>query len=86
VLPKAGDTNEAWVGLICEFLEDEDKGKVANFIRFSTENEIRNKERKEQTFCKYFNPLHLIIRGLISEYRAIYNPIVGCQTASFNQR
>lgn len=47
VLLKAEGSNEAWVAIICEFLEDEEDGeKTANFMWFSTEREVRNKERK----------------------------------------
>ncbi len=47
VLLKAEGTNEAWIGLICEFQEVEgDDGKVATFMWFSTEKEIRNKQKK----------------------------------------
>lgn len=48
VLLKAEGTNEAWVGLICEFQEENEEGdpKAANFMWFSTENEIRNKQKK----------------------------------------
>ncbi|KAI9819957.1 MAG: Origin recognition complex, subunit 1 [Pycnora praestabilis] len=48
VLLKAEGTNEAWVGLICDFQdgEEEDDDKVANFMWFSTEKEIRNKQKK----------------------------------------
>ena len=48
VLLKAEGTNEAWVGLICEFREEEEEGdgKAANFMWFSTEKEIRNKQKK----------------------------------------
>lgn len=47
VLLKAEGTSQAWVGLICEFYDDEEEGeKVANFMWFSTEKEIRNKEKK----------------------------------------
>ena len=46
VLLKAESTNEAWVGLICEFLEEGEDGKVANFMWFSSEKEIRNKGKK----------------------------------------
>lgn len=47
VLLKAEGTNEAWVGLICEFLEEDEEGqKAANFMWFSTEKEIRNKQKK----------------------------------------
>lgn len=48
VLLKAEGTNEAWVGLICEFQEEEEEGdgKAATFMWFSTEKEIRNKQKK----------------------------------------
>lgn len=54
VLLKAEGNNEAWVGLICEFMEDEDEGKAANFMWFSTETEIRNKEKKRTDFMQVF--------------------------------
>lgn len=47
VLLKAEGSNEAWVGIICEFMEDDGQGdKAANFMWFSTEKEIRNKDKK----------------------------------------
>ncbi|KAI9782535.1 MAG: Origin recognition complex, subunit 1 [Candelina submexicana] len=48
VLLKAEGTNEAWVGLICDFPEEEEEedGKVANFMWFSSEKEIRNKQKR----------------------------------------
>ncbi|GJC87320.1 hypothetical protein ColLi_10158 [Colletotrichum liriopes] len=46
VLLKAEGSKEAWVAIICEFLEEEDGEKAASFMWFSTEKEIRNKERK----------------------------------------
>jgi len=53
VLLKAEGTNEAWVGLICEFREEEgDNGKVANFMWFSSEKEIRNREKKRTDFLQ----------------------------------
>ncbi|KAI4153420.1 MAG: hypothetical protein LQ341_000548 [Variospora aurantia] len=46
-LLKAEGTNEAWVGIICAFEEDDEDGeKGANFMWFSTEKEIRNKQKK----------------------------------------
>ncbi|KAI4161144.1 MAG: hypothetical protein L6R39_000104 [Caloplaca ligustica] len=46
-LLKAEGTNEAWVGIICAFEEDQEGGeKAANFMWFSTEKEIRNKQKK----------------------------------------
>lgn len=53
VLLKAEGTNEAWVGLICEFFEEEgDEGKMANFMWFSSEREIRNKAKKRTDFMQ----------------------------------
>lgn len=42
-----GANSEAWIGIICNFEEDEeDEQKCANFMWFSTEKEIRNKQKK----------------------------------------
>ncbi len=50
VLLKA-EGNQAWVGLICEFCEDEEEGeKMAKFMWFSSEREIRNKSTKRTDF------------------------------------
>ncbi len=47
VLLKAEGTNEAWIGLICNFEDDEEEEEmVANFMWFSTEREIRNRQKK----------------------------------------
>jgi origin recognition complex subunit 1 len=48
VLLKADGSNEAWVAIVCEFIDDDgdDGEKAANFMWFSTAQEIRNKERK----------------------------------------
>ena len=47
VLLKAEGGNEAWVGVICDFFEDEDvDAKMANFMWFSTPREIRNKAKQ----------------------------------------
>ncbi|GKT39930.1 origin recognition complex subunit 1 [Colletotrichum spaethianum] len=46
VLLKAEGSKEAWVAIICDFLEEDDGEKAASFMWFSTEKEIRNKERK----------------------------------------
>jgi origin recognition complex subunit 1 len=47
VFLKAEGNGEAWIGLICHFEEDEeDDEKMANFMWFSTEREIRNKQKK----------------------------------------
>lgn len=52
VLLKAEGTNEAWVGLICEFMEDDDGEMAANFMWFATEKEVRNKEKKRTDFMQ----------------------------------
>ncbi|KAI9804265.1 MAG: Origin recognition complex, subunit 1 [Piccolia ochrophora] len=61
VLLKAEGTNQAWVGLICGFQEDEEEedDKCANFMWFSSEKEIRNKQKKRQDFMQnelYISP------------------------------
>lgn len=52
VLLKAEGTNEAWVGIICEFIEEDDGEMAANFMWFATEKEIRNKEKKRMDFMQ----------------------------------
>lgn len=46
VLLKAEGGNEAWVGIICDLFEDEEDEKMANFMWFSSQREIRNKAKK----------------------------------------
>lgn len=47
VLLKAEGTGGAWIGLICGFQDDDEEDeKAANFMWFSTEREIRNKQKK----------------------------------------
>ena len=52
VLLKAEGSNEAWVGIICEFIDDDgdDGEKAAHFMWFSTEKEIRNKVKKRSDY------------------------------------
>lgn len=53
VLLKADGTNEAWVGLICDFVEEDVDGDMAaNFMWFATEKEIRNKSKKRMDFLQ----------------------------------
>lgn len=55
---KVGDTvllkaegNQAWVGIICDFYEDVvDEAKMAKFLWFSSEKEIRNQSKKRTDF------------------------------------
>lgn len=47
VMLKADGSNEAWIALICEFVEDDGEGeKAANFMWFSSEKEIRSRDKK----------------------------------------
>lgn len=57
VLLKADGSNEAWVAIVCEFIEDDDGDMAANFMWFSTEKEIRNKDRKRTDFLSVGSPL-----------------------------
>jgi len=57
VLLKA-EGNQAWVGIICDFHEDEDDDeKMAKFLWFSSEKEIRNKNKKRTDFL----PVRLLL-------------------------
>ncbi|KAH9883715.1 P-loop containing nucleoside triphosphate hydrolase protein [Xylariomycetidae sp. FL2044] len=63
LLLKAEGSNEAWVAILTEFVDDDDDGdddhgdKAANFLWFSTEKEIRNSDRKRKDFL--WNELYL---------------------------
>ncbi|KAK4660388.1 Origin recognition complex, subunit 1 [Podospora pseudocomata] len=46
MLLKADSFNEAWVGIICEFQEDEEGEMAANFMWFSSPNEIRSAKKR----------------------------------------
>lgn len=64
VLLKA-NMQQAWVGIIGHFFEDADSGeKMANFMWFSAEQEIRNRGKKRTDFCEVssagINPDHCI--------------------------
>ncbi|KAM5370686.1 hypothetical protein ACJZ2D_008400 [Fusarium nematophilum] len=62
VMLKADGSNEAWVALICEFVEDDGEGeKAANFMWFSSEKEIRNRDKKRSDYywCFPANPTRL---------------------------
>ena len=58
VLLKADGYKEAWVAIICEFLEDEtcEAEKSANFMWFSSDKEIRNREKKRTDALKVRTP------------------------------
>jgi origin recognition complex subunit 1 len=47
VLLKADGSNEAWVGIICDFIQaDEDGDKAANFMWFSSAHELRSPKKR----------------------------------------
>jgi origin recognition complex subunit 1 len=46
MLLKAEGSNEAWVGIICDFQVDEDGDKAACFMWFSSPDEIRNPKKR----------------------------------------
>jgi origin recognition complex subunit 1 len=46
MLLKAEGSNEAWVGIICDFQADEEGEKAANFMWFSSATEIRNPKKR----------------------------------------
>ena len=52
VLLKAEGSNEAWVGIIREFQADEEGEKAANFMWFSSAQEIRNPKKKRTDFLE----------------------------------
>lgn len=49
VLLKSPEAGKAWVGVILHFLEDEDLGKAANFMWYSSESEIQDKHKRKRT-------------------------------------
>ncbi|KAG5786982.1 hypothetical protein H9Q69_013949 [Fusarium xylarioides] len=58
VMLKADGSNEAWIALICEFVEDDGEGeKAANFMWFSSEKEIRSRDKKRSDY--YPNELYI---------------------------
>lgn len=93
VLLKAEGSNEAWVGIICEFVdgEDDEDDMAANFMWFSTETEIRNKDKKRTDFywvtSKPRPGAHLFAKLTASHAeRALPYPLLGCQPPGLHQR
>lgn len=46
MLLKAEGSNEAWVGIICDFQADDEGEKAANFMWFSSHSEIRSSKKR----------------------------------------
>lgn len=87
VLLKAEGTREAWIGLICTFVEDDDGEKAANFMWFSTEREIRNKQKKRTDalpVCLY--SIQEIFHANGITVRSLHYSFVGRQPFGINQR
>ena len=58
VLLRADSSNEAWVAIVCDFIEEDDDGEMAaEFMWFSSEKEIRNKDKKRTDY--YWNELYI---------------------------
>lgn len=93
VLLKADGSNDAWVAIICEFIDgDADDGMAANFMWFSTEKEIRNKNKKRNDFYWVFpGPISLSWRACsrLTSYapeRTLHFPVVGREPPGLHQR
>jgi len=94
VLLKAEGSNEAWVGIICDFIEEDgdDGEKAANFMWFSSEKEVRNSDKKRNDFepvsCFHGHVMEdrLLTRLDRLSERALHNAIMGCQSIDFDQR
>lgn len=87
VLLKADSAHEAWVGIICGFREDEETGdKMAHFMWFSSEKEIRNKEKKRCDFLPVGSALHLEDSRLTTTERAVHHSSLGLEFLDNSQR
>lgn len=90
VLLKAEGSNEAWVGLICEFAYD--NGEMsAYFMWFSSEQEIRNKQKKRTDYLPVSNPPSggqecAGLTRLMTTERVIHHAVLGLQSPRIHQR
>ncbi|KAL7628188.1 Origin recognition complex, subunit 1 [Parahypoxylon ruwenzoriense] len=85
VLLKAQGSNEAWVAIVTEFLEeDQDGDKAANFLWFSTEKEIRNGDRKKTDFLP--NELYITPSSDVNPLASINDKAVVLSRQKFSQR
>lgn len=82
VLLKAEGNKEAWIGLICNFEEDEEEDEmVANFMWFSTDKEIRNKQKKRTDALWVYAPLkYLDLWTKSPTERSLHYTILGSQS------
>ncbi len=87
VMLKAEGVGEAWIGLICDFQDDEEGEKAANFMWFSTEREIRNKGKKRRDALPVSGILMFGVVSMLSfrAERSLYHALVGSESPSFDQ-
>ncbi|KAI4248106.1 MAG: hypothetical protein L6R40_001195 [Gallowayella cf. fulva] len=85
LLKAEGSTNEAWVGIICAFEEDDGDGeKGANFMWFSTEKEIRNKQKKRMDALP--NEVYLTPSWDVNPLQSINGKATVVSADSFNRK
>lgn len=84
VFLKGKGVNEAWVGMICSFQENEDEGKTANFMWFSTEKEIRNKQKKRTDFMP--NEVYITPFGDVNPLESINGKATVVSAQTFHQK
>ncbi|KAH6707648.1 P-loop containing nucleoside triphosphate hydrolase protein [Leptodontidium sp. 2 PMI_412] len=86
VLLKAEGQNQSWVGIIHQFLEDEDGDKSANFSWFANEKEIRPqlKEKKRSDFLA--NELYLTSDTDINPLESINGTAYIMSEKAFNKK
>ena len=68
MLLRAEGSNASWVGIIWHFGEDEEGEKSANFLWFSNEKEIHNKQKKRSDFLPVSRP------GFLEKLRMLIKP------------
>lgn len=83
VFLKGEGINESWVGMICSFQEDEAGDKTANFMWFSTEREIRNKQRKRVDFMP--NEVYITPFGDVNPLESINGKATVVSPQTFHQ-
>ena len=95
VMLKADGSNEAWVAIICDFIDDDGEGnKAANFMWFSSEKEIRSKERKRSDFYwvsaipsdRRWSAFHWLFSLTLRPERTLHFSVMGRESPCFNQR
>ncbi|KAK3394000.1 P-loop containing nucleoside triphosphate hydrolase protein [Podospora didyma] len=85
VLLKAQGSNEAWVGIICEFVQDDiEHEKAATFMWFSSEKEIVNKEKKRKDFLE--NELYITRNYDVNDLSTINGKALVMSHAEFTKK